>query len=107
MKDLTVKQTKSTKFSLFCIKPSDYVNASVLAAGVAEVITIPTDAQTVLFSSTGNFYANSNAAASVPAADITDGTSSILNPSGWVVEAADTIGIIASDDCVVTLEFFK
>ena len=103
---LTVAQDANAKYSLFCIKPSDYVDARVLAATVAEVITVPAAAYKVLFSCTGNFYARHNAAATIAAVDVTDGTASALNPSGWVVTPADTIGVIAPAACVLTIEFF-
>ena len=106
MKDLTVKQSKSAKFSLFCIKPSDYVDAKSLAANTAETITVPADAKAVLFSSTGNFYAKHGAAATIPG-DVSDGSAAVLNPSGWVVTAADEIGVIAPADCVLTLEYYS
>ena len=106
MINLSVAQSKSAKFSLFCVIPSDYVDAKSLAANVAEVITVPSDATKILFSCSGIFYAKHNAAATVPG-DTADGTASVLNPSGWVVTAADTIGIIAPAACVCTLEYFK
>lgn len=107
MNDLTIKQSPNTKFHLYTIPQSDTINAKVLAAGVAEVETVPAEAKCVLFSSEGNFYAKHNAAASVPAGDVIDGTASELNPSGYIVAAADTIGLIASTDCVITLAYYK
>jgi hypothetical protein len=106
MKDLTVAQSKSAKFSLFCIEPSDYVDAKSLAAGIAETITVPSGAVKILFSCTGNFYVKHAAAATIPG-DVADGSAAVLNPSGWVVTAADEIGVIAPADCVLTLEYYK
>jgi hypothetical protein len=106
MRKLTVAQDSNAKYSLFCIQPSDYVNARVLATGVAEVETVPTEAKKVLFSSTGNFFAKRNSAAAIAVADVDDGTGSVLNPEGWVVTAGDTIGVIAPANCVLTLEYF-
>lgn len=103
---LTVSQSSNAKFSLFCIRPSDYVDTKVLAATVAKVITVPAAAYKVLFSCTGNFYARHNAAAAIAAVDVSNGSASVLNPSGWVVAPTDTIGVIAPADCVLTLEFF-
>lgn len=107
MINLTVKQDPNCKYPLTPIPQSDTINARVLAAGVAEVETVPTGAKCVLLSGTGDFYARHNTAAAVPAADVTDGSASELNPSAHIVEAADTIGIIAPANCVVTLAYYK
>lgn len=93
----------------------EYVDARVLLGAGAEVITVPTGADLVVFSSTGNFYARPNNAAAIPAADVTDGTGSELNPTAWQLRplgatpgtAITTIGIIASADAVVTLAWYK
>lgn len=53
---------------------SNYVLARVLAAGVAESITVPAGAAVVVFSATADFYANARGTAAVPAADVTDGS---------------------------------
>lgn len=106
MKRLTVAQDANAKYSLFCIRPSDYTDAKELAAGVAETITVPADAVKVLFSCTGNFYAKHAAAATIPG-DVSDGSAAALNPSGWVVAAADEIGVIAPAACILTLEYYS
>lgn len=106
MINLTVSQTQNAKYSLFTIRPSDYPCAIVLVADAAKVITIPAGAYKILFSCTGNFYARHNAAAVIPTVDITNGTASTLNPASWTVTPADTVGVIAPSDCILTLEFF-
>jgi hypothetical protein len=94
----------------------EYVDARVLAAGAAEVYTVPTGAHLIVFSGTSAFYARANAAAAVPAADVTDGSSSELNPSAWLLRsfgqlgggaAISTIGLISSANCVVTMAVYK
>jgi hypothetical protein len=84
----------------------NYVDARVLAANVAESHTVPTGAKKVLFSATGNIYVKFGGTAAVPAADVTDGTASMLNPVLVEIDYATTIGIIAPADCVCTLSFF-
>lgn len=86
---------------------SGYVDHRVLAANVAEVHTVPTGAKSVLFQTTGTFYAKFGAAAAVPAADVTDGSGSLLNPGMRSIDGAATIGLIAPADCIVQMEFFK
>lgn len=82
-----------------------YVDARVLAAGVAEVWTAPANSRFVLFSANCPvFYARPNAAAAVPAADVTNGTASEANPAAWYFSTpVTTIGVIAPTDCIVTI----
>lgn len=83
-----------------------YIDARVLAASVNETITVPSGANMVLFSSTcAEFYVKIGATAAVPAADVTDGSGSALNPSSWYVGSSTQIGIISPTTCTVTLEW--
>lgn len=84
-----------------------YVNARVLAANVSETDTVPTGANWVLFSSDCNFYAATGATATVPAADVTDGTSPEQNPAGWYIPAITQITVVAAATCKVTLTYYK
>lgn len=91
--------------------PSDYVDARVLAAGVAEVHAVPTDAEFVLFSGTDNFFARFGASSGMtvaaPSADVTDGSAGALNPSARFLRGITHIALIAPAACTVTLEFYK
>jgi len=86
---------------------SSSVYANVLAATVAEVVTVPTGAKCVLFSATANFYANFGAAAAIPATEVADGTASVLNPGLRSLDGAATIGLISGEACIVTMEFYS
>jgi hypothetical protein len=105
MKRLSVVQD-SNKQVASGINAPDYIDARVLAANVAKVHTIPTNAVFVLFSSTSDFYVNYDAAAAVPATDVTSGAGSELNPTLRKIDGLSTIGLIAPATCVVTLCFF-
>ena len=107
MKNLTVAIDGNFEFPTWCRRPSDYVNASSLAAGVAEDTTVPVGAGKVLFSSTGNFYAKPGTGAAAVPGDVTDGTAAELNPSSWVVIAGDVISVIAPVACILTLSYYK
>ncbi len=85
---------------------SNSVYASVLAAGVAEVVTVPTGAKNVIFSATADFYVRFAAAAAIPATEVADGTASILNPQLRSIDGAATIGVISPTTCIVTMEFY-
>ena len=93
-------------YPLVGFNSSDCVDTRVLAATVAEVITVPTGAKKVLFSSTADFYVKFGAAAAIPVADITDGSGSELNPKLRSIEGSATIGIISPTSCVVTIAFY-
>lgn len=88
---------------------STSVCASVLAANTAEQMTVPTGAKYVLFSGTANYYVSFGAdpTAAVPAADVTNGSASCLNPGLRALDGAAKIGLISPTDCVVTMEFFS
>ena len=88
-----------------------YVDCRVLAASTHESHTVPDGAKHVLVTVTGNTFVNIGGTATVPAADITDGTSSVLCvnavPRVFALHGASAIGIIASAVQTVTLEFFS
>jgi len=97
------------------ITQADWIDARVLAAGVAETYQAPAGAKYVRIAGDGTFYAKiaaASTAAAVPAADIVDGTASELMPAGAVefrtlpVDQA-FISLIASAACVVTLSFYR
>lgn len=98
----------------FALRASTYIDSRVLAANTAETATVPTDSITglkanyVVFSSTCSFFTNFRGTATVPAADITDGSSSELNPTvRYLAGTITSISIIADSACTVTLMYFK
>ena len=89
------------------IRQSDHINVRFLAADVAETETIPAGARIVLFSSTGNFYLNTRAAAVIPTGDITDGSGPEYNPIARLLVAAETMSLIAPAACTVMMAYYK
>lgn len=85
---------------------SSHIDARVLTAGVAQSHTVPPEAKSVMFSSTGDFYVNFSGMASIPSENITDGSASMLNPQLRAIGTATAISLIAPADCVVTMEFY-
>ena len=86
---------------------SDYVDAMVLAAGVAETYTLPDGVRWMTFSATDDFYVRPDGTASVPTDEVSDGTASHLNPHHRNCEGITTLGFIAPRACVVTMEFYS
>ncbi len=88
----------------------DYIDARVLAAATAERHQIPTGAKYVVFAADATFYArfgDSSVTAAVPAADVTDGTGSMVNPEAREIPSGVThISLIASAATVVTMAFY-
>ena len=88
-----------------------WVDCRVLAASTHEAHTVPSGAKQVFVTVTGNTFINIGGTATVVAADITDGSSSILITNGlprmFDLAGATTIGVIASAIQTVTLEFYS
>ena len=89
---------------------SQYINARVLVAGVAERETLPTAYNVLVINSTANVYAKfggSGITATVPV-DTTDGTASELSPTGYVLpEWATHVSIISPVNCIATLAYYN
>lgn len=100
--------TNNRSSSLIRIAPT-YIDARVLAAGVAETHTIPAGVNWVIFSSDcqPSFFARSGASVAVPAADVTNGTAGEMNPSAWRFFGETQISLIAPSACTVTMAFYK
>lgn len=82
-----------------------YVDAKVLAANTSETYTIPDKAVWALITADGGFYIDYGATAAIPAADITDGTSSFYIPTGTQVRvpAGVQVAVISSATRVITI----
>lgn len=86
------------------IPPS--VTTLVLAAGVAETITVPTGAQRAVFSFTGNIFVKKGVSVDIPTVSTTDGTGAEINPNAYIVSGGDQISIISPDAVLVSVAFY-
>lgn len=89
---------------------SDWVDAYV-STGAARTFTkttdYPTEAEVVVFSATGNFYVNfAGDTAAAPAAHVTDGTGSVLNPTSRYVRGMSSFSVFAPAGTIVTMAFY-
>lgn len=88
---------------------SQSVMARVLAAATAESITPPADSRYVVFSANVDIFVNCYTTATVPAADVTDGSASELNPAGYEFNPNElpAISVISASAGIVTAAFYK
>jgi hypothetical protein len=91
---------------------SDYIDARVLAAGVAETVACPEGYRYVVIRGEDTYYIAKNDDAAIPSSDITDGSASELNGEGYDLQpggdiaAVTSIGVIAPRACVVTFAYY-
>lgn len=88
---------------------SQSVMARVLAASTAESITPPAGSRYVVLSANVDLFVNCYTTATVPAADVTDGTASELNPAGYEFNTNElpTISVISASAGIVTAAFYS
>lgn len=104
----TMNEIEVQPLPLGSFKPAQFINARVLAAGVAETHTFATGCAYVFFASDGDWYARwDGSAAAVPAADVTDGTASELNPTLRYVVGQATVSMIAPVATIITISCYK
>lgn len=113
MMEFTAMPNKS-----FAINPPFFVDAKVLAAGTASTETIPSDASgrkanLVIMSSNGDFYAayqqtgdGAPPTATVPAANVADGSACELNPAGRLVQNLSGISVISASATIITFAYY-
>jgi len=81
------------------------INGVVLAANIAESVTVPSGARYALFNATADFYAKYSGTATV-ITDTTDGSGSELNPTLRTLGTGDTISVISGETCYLTVAFY-
>lgn len=103
-----------------CLPASRWIDAKVLAAGVAETYAPPSDADDTpgviigINATDGPLYINFNGVAAVPIADIADGTASAMlrtdTGSPFLIAWPDralSLSMISPVDCTVTIEVWR
>ncbi len=83
-----------------------YVCNYVLVASTHKAVTIPTNAKYAIFNFDAPVWVCVGGTAAVPAADVTDGTGSVLNPVALVVEDETTIGLESEYAAKGSIEFY-
>jgi hypothetical protein len=110
MKSLKLVRDRSGAVIPNSTQAPGYVDIRVLAANTAESHTVPAGAKFVLITVTGNTFINIGGTAAVAAADVTNGSASLLMvntaPRLFALNGAAAIGVIASAIQTVVLEFF-
>ena len=104
MKQMNIA-TGSDGESTLSAPTSTDINGALLAANVAESITIPSGSKFAMFNATADFYARYTGTASV-ISDTTDGSGSELNPTVRTLTGSDTISVISGETCYITVCFY-
>lgn len=90
-----------------CVTEDTECDVKVLAANVVESYTFPTGYTKFIFSSNALYYRCMNGTATVPAADVTDGTGSFPR-TGEVISvpnvAGQTISLISPTNCIIGIQ---
>ena len=109
--NIIIPQSADARNPTYVRSAPTYVQARVLAANTAETIAFPAGTNIAIFSATCNFYASTTIPAAVPAADVTDGTASELNPSAWYFAGSSTqtpsVSVISDVACTITASAYK
>lgn len=91
-------------------EPSDHVNTFVLSAGGSGRQEIPEGARFVSFGATGNFFVafgGADVSASIPSAEVADGSASELNPAARMTpDGATHVSITVPAAATVVLSFY-
>ncbi len=86
---------------------SKYVDNMVLAADVAETITVPSGVNIAIFNGTVDFYVNfEGSTAIVPTTEIADGTGHELNPGARAVDETATYSVISAATCIISIAYY-
>lgn len=91
---------------------SDYIDCKVLASDTHESIAVPSGMAAVCVTPSADVYLKRvNTSFAVPTADVQDGTAPLFIPAGAsrLVQLGSiaNIGMVSSDACKVTLEWFE
>lgn len=99
------------------LKISAYVDNRVLAAATAETFTKPSGYSSAVITVDTDCYIRRDGTAAVPAADVTDGTGSILIPAGQsrIIDLTDSPGatplasfsIVCAGAAITSVEWFS
>lgn len=87
------------------ILPSDTVYFRLLTADTAIQVTVPADANVVLFDCPENYWVGYNGSVTIPTTD-SDNVNSERNPGERIVEPGDILHIISSSATNIALTFY-
>lgn len=105
---LRIPPEQQKGFASYVRSSPTYIDAVVLVATVNQTYTVPANADAVILSANcPEFYAIVGPTAAVPAANVTNGTGSEMNPSSWYIGRATQIGLISPTACKVTLSWYR
>jgi hypothetical protein len=86
--------------------PSDVIYSGALVADTEQTVTVPTDAEFVIFMCNNDFYINYDTTAAVPTGSISEAGGE-LNPEVRYIGETTVLHIISEFACKITLAFYK
>jgi len=89
------------------ISHSKYVDNIVLAAGVAETVTRPTNAVIAVFACTADFYVDWHGSTAIdPTVDKTNGLGVELNPASREIGDLSTFSVISASNADMSIAWY-
>lgn len=87
---------------------SDTIN-TYLMTGSSVAVTVPTGATIASFSATGTFYVKfaAGGTAAIPAASVTDGSASALNPTVRDISGLASFAVIGAAGVLVNISYYN
>lgn len=108
MQSLQIYQDANGTHFTNIITASDNINHLMLSANVEQTFIVPNEADYCIFQSFNEFYVNLGATATVPNANVINGSGSIPVPLGLFVRPGEVLHVISAEsNARVTLMFFK
>ena len=103
----TYKVIESREFDdTKALYPSDTIHSGALAASTEQTVTVPTDAEFVVFVCTDDFYVNYDTTATVPTGTISEAGGE-MNPEIRYVGETTVLHVISEFACKITLAFYS
>jgi len=84
----------------------EFIDNLVLIPNTAKTYTIPENTKIINIVSTGDFWVAADVDASIPDADIIDGSGSLLNPAVLSVSEITALSFISSSACKISISVY-
>jgi hypothetical protein len=87
--------------------PSNYIDHKVLAANVAETVTVPSGCKRMVPRSNADVFYRIGGTAAVPSGDVSDGEGSAFLTDDLFVQGIASFSVVCASACIVTFECYR